>query len=147
MQATLSGFSIRTTLLLLIFFCLSGCYKNHLYVQQEWIDEFYLASTKIGTPDPARDDPPEGEKLLIAWDFPKSLFDQSLTLKTIVRLWDNTQKEFDLPIERTRDVTDLFFPSSNKILTYQIQVVNNKGEIIETWDHQFWTQLIQIDPE
>ena len=138
MPATLSGFSTG----LLTFFCL-GC--SHLYVQQESIDGSYLASAHVDTPDPKRDNPPTGQKILISWDFPKSLFDEGLTALAAVRLWDNEQVLYKIPIERKRDVAELFFPSTNRILTYRIQVVDEQGEIVETWNHQFWTELIQID--
>jgi len=105
-----------------------------------------LASVKVDTPDPRRENPPEGQKLLIAWDFPKSLYDQGLSLKATVRLWNNEEQIFCFPVERKRDTTSFFFPASNKILTYRIQIIAADGHLVETWEHQFWTQLIQIEP-
>lgn len=32
-----------------------------------------------------------------------------------------------------------------RILTYRIQVVDFEDEIVETWEHHFWTQLIDVD--
>jgi hypothetical protein len=119
-----------------------------LYVQQEAIDRDFLASTKVGTPDPRQVDPPEGQRILIGWDYPKSVFSEGLTLVLTARLWDSTQKVLFKPIERKRDVAAFFFPSDEKekkILTYRIQVINGEGKILETWKHHFWTELIEID--
>lgn len=114
-------------------------------MQQERIDVHYLASTRVGAPDPRLADPPLGERILIGWDFPKSLFEEQLTLLVTVRLWDNQETVYKIPVERKRDATDLYFPSSNKILTYRIQVINKEGQVIETWKHQFWAELIHVD--
>jgi len=118
-------------------------------VQQEWVDRNFLASTHVGTPDPRQENPPEGQRLLIAWDFPRSIFEKQLHLVITVRLWDNTQKVVVHPMERKRDFTALFFPNkaSNErsILTYRVQVFDKEDQLIETWNHHFWTELIDIN--
>ncbi len=125
----------------------AGCYKNHLYVQQEWVDAEFLASSKVHTPDPRQAHPPHGQRLLVAWDFPKSVFEKHLTLIATVRMWDNSQEVLVHPIERKRDAKAFFFSdeSTGKILTYRIQVFSEAGELVEVWNHQFWTELIDID--
>jgi hypothetical protein len=144
--ATLSGFSMQKKILIffLLFNLLCSCYKNHLYVQQEWLDEKYLASAHVNTPDPRK--APIGQKLLIKWDFPKSLFDQGLTALITVRLWDNSEQIFHRPIERKRDYLDLYFPTEDKnlrILTYKVEIFAH-GELIEVWKHHFWRELIDV---
>jgi len=117
-------------------------------VQQEWVDRNFLASTHVGTPDPRQADPPEGQRLLIAWDLPRSLFLKEPHLVVTARLWDDTQKVFQMPIERKRDTAFLFFPNLGKergLLTYRVQVVSREGEILKEWDHQLWTELIEIN--
>ncbi len=89
---------------------------------------------------------------MLGWDFPKSLFIQELTLHVTVRLWDQTETTSSLPVQHKRDAVALFFPCSSldkekRILTYKIEVVNGKGELLETWKHHFWTELIQLDNE
>ncbi len=84
---------------------------------------------------------------MIGWDFPKSLFQQELTLTVTVRLWDQTETLYTLPVHHRRDATALFFPCTlldkeKRILTYKIEVMNSKGELLEEWDHHFWTELI-----
>ncbi len=130
-----------------ILFCLAGCSttSSYLYVQQETVDICYLASYKVDTPDPQLENPPEGQNLLIAWSFPKSVFDQTLTIELNMRLWSNKEQIYQIAVDRKRDVTALFFPQSDPILTYQIHVLNGAGKVVETWDHQFWTPLIETN--
>lgn len=123
---------------------LTGCYKNHLYVQQEWIDRNYLASSQVGTPDPRQACPPQGQRLLVSWKYPKVLLDEQLQLQITVRFWDNSEEVICHPVDRSWGSASFFF-SETKILTYKIDVVNQCNEIIETWQHHFWTELIDID--
>jgi len=127
---------------------LAGCYRGHLYVQQEGVDREFLASSKVGTPDPRQADPPEGQRLLVAWDFPRSLFGDGLQMDVTVRLWDDTQQTIRHDMGRKRDVKAFYFPSHEKdkrILTYRVEVLTREGKVLETWKHHFWTELIEID--
>lgn len=126
-----------------ILVLLTGCYRHHLYVQQEWVDRSFLASSYVNTPDPRQDDPPEGQRLLIAWDFPRSIFKKGLSLEISVRFWDDTQREIVRPAAKKRGYCAYFFPNE-KILTYRVRVRTQDGEIIESWNHHFWTELIEI---
>lgn len=119
-------------------------------MQQEWVDANFLASSKVHTPDPRMEHPPKGQRLIIAWDFPKSLFQEDLTMVATVRLWDNTQTVIRKQVERKRDATALFFANDQegidrRILTYLVQMVNREGQVVEKWEHHFWTELIDID--
>jgi hypothetical protein len=128
---------------ILILFTTS-CYKEHLYVQQEWVDRNSLASTKVNTPDPRQANPPEGERLLVAWRFPKYLIYQEIDLILTVRFWDNSEEIIHHPISKTHGNASFNF-FGEKILTYRIQAVNAQGEVIQNWEHHFWTELIDID--
>jgi len=128
---------------------LTGCYKGHLYVQQEWVDANFLASSKVGTPDPRKEHPPEGQRLIIAWDMPKSMFQQGLTAIATVRFWDQSEQVRTFPLERKRDVKAFFFlnqgfTQDRKILTYLVQIISETGDIVEVWEHPFWTELIDL---
>lgn len=130
-------------------FFLVGCYQKHLYVQQEWMDEQFLASTYTHTPDPRQDNPPKGQRLILAWDFPLSLYKEQLSLITTVRLWDNQEMVYTLPLVRKRGYHVYSFPGNRqkkvRILTYKVEVKNARGELIETWKHQLWSNLINVD--
>lgn len=118
-------------------------------MQQEWVDANFLASSKVNTPDPRQEHPPLGQRLIIAWDFPKSVFEKELTMVATVRLWDNTQQVFRQPMIRKRDITALFFANKQagidrRILTYKVQIFAANGKEVEKWDHQLWTELIEV---
>ena len=151
--ATLSGPLLRfmkpKILLFLAAINLASCYKNHFNVQQEWIDREHLASSHIRTPDPRQEDPPVGQRLLVSWDFPRSVFEKRLKLHLTVRFWDDTQETICQPIERRRDYAAFFFPQAEgdkdrRILTYRVQAITEKGELAGEWEHQFWTRLIDV---
>ena len=117
-------------------------------MQQECVDAHFLASSKVGTPDPRQGDPPNGQRLIVAWDFPKSVFEENLKVITTVRLWDSTQEVFEDEICRKRDV--IAYPLSwkegeeKRILTYKVQVFNAAGKQVRIWEHHLWTELIEI---
>lgn len=130
-------------LVLAIFLLLSGCYKGHLYVQQEWVDANFLASSRINTPDPRKAKPPCGQRLLIRWIFPTRLFTQNLFFHIRVRFWDGREQVIDQAIPKRLGDTAFFFTSS--ILTYRVEVLNGEGELVDTWEHHFWTEWIDMD--
>lgn len=124
----------------------SSCSSNYFYVQKEKVDRNFLASTHIHTPDPRQLDPPEGDSLLIRWDFPLSIFDESLSLIAKVRFCNTEEEVVIRPMFRKRDSCRLFFPHQ-QILTYLVQAKNSSGDIVGQWEHQFWTEWIDIDRE
>jgi hypothetical protein len=138
---------IKGTLLI----SLSGCYKNHLYVQQEWVDANFLASHHVGTPDPRSENPPEGQRILVAWYFPRCLLEDQLTLLVTVRLWDQTEQIFMRSIDRRRGSLAFDCPNQGdcldrRVLTYKVEVFTLNGDLIEEWKHHFWTELIKLQP-
>lgn len=112
-------------------------------MQQEWVDRNFLASSHVCSPDPRLDHPPEGQRLLIAWDFPHSLFQRELTLTAEVRFWKGPEQIISFPLERKRGTKALFFPNDS-ILTYRVQVLSKDGSIVDTWKHHFFTKLITV---
>lgn len=95
------------------------------------------------TPDPRREDPPEGTRLLLAWDFPKKWFSQELLLEVTVRFWDHREEVFSLSVEKKRGVEAIFFPKQEgKILTYKVDLCGENGVVLDTWRHHFWTERL-----
>jgi hypothetical protein len=142
----------KVNLFLILFFIVTSCYKNYLYVHHEKMDSSYLASTHIGTPDPRQKHPPEGQRISISWDFPLSIYRENLTLVTTIRFWDNRQEVFSQKVTRKRGYISYKFQDDtenkvNKILTYKIEVFNEDGKLIDQWKHQFWKELIKINKE
>lgn len=126
-----------------ILILLSGCCRNSLYVQQEWVDARFLASSHVGTPDPRQKCPPKGQRLLIQWQFPTRLVQRDLHLEITVRLWDHSETTEIFPITKRSGSTALFY-SNAKILTYRVLAIDAEGNVVDTWEHHFWTKLIDI---
>lgn len=120
-------------------------------MQQEWVDANFLASHHVGTPDPRSECPPEGQRLLFAWHFPRCLLEDGLTLLATVRFWDQTEEIFVRPLTRRRGSLALDCPNpgdciDRRILTYKVEVFTTNGELLEEWKHHFWRELIELQP-
>jgi len=116
-----------------------------LYIQQEKVADDFFASTFTGTPDSKKEKMMGSYRLLIGWDFPLSWYTQELTLFVTVRFVKNdVQETFFYPIKQKRGDMAYTFPKDKSILTYRVQVLTKSGQIIETWKHQLWTELISI---
>lgn len=121
-----------------------------MYVQQQTVDESYLASSHVLTPDPRKEFPFSKQRLLVYWDFPRSLFQKKLTLFANILLWNHEKKQISVPIKRKKDFLSIDLPTQDqnlKLLTYQIQVFAENGKCISTWNHHFWTNSIRIEEE
>ncbi len=139
-------------LFFVLFFLITSCYKNYLYVHHEKMDRTYLASTYIGTPDPRQKHPPDGQRISISWDFPLSIYRENLTMITTIRFWDNKQDVFVHKISSKRGYISYKFQDNTenktkKILTYKVDVLNEDGDLVDQWKHQFWKELIKINKE
>jgi hypothetical protein len=140
---------LKYCLAIVTIFMTTACYKQYLYVQQQWVDKSYLASSHVNTPDPEQLSPPYGRRINISWNFPVSQFRKGLTLIVTVRFNDNTQDIHNINISRKSGYTSLYFPDKvegniKKVVTYKMVVVTQQGEIIETWKHQLWVDMIAV---
>lgn len=82
--------------------------------------------------------------MLVAWRFPKYMIDEQLKLVLTVRFWDNSEEVLTRAMEKSRsyEAFDFF---GQRVLTYRIQVMDVENCVVETWEHHFWTKLIDID--
>ncbi len=133
-------------------FLLVGCYTNHLQVQQKPITKDFLASTWVGSPDPRQKHPPNGESLMVSWDFPAITFQEGLFLKTKIRFWDLSEEDFSDIIESKTGWKEYLFLHNleeprGKILAYKVVVQTEKGKQISTWEHPFWIKKIEAEKE
>lgn len=147
------SFSVRFKKIILFFSLLlfSGCFKGHLFVQQQKVGADYLASSNVGTPDYRQKKPPIGERLIVAWDFPSSLYqDKSLWFSITVRFYDNSEKNIKYHLKRRRGSKSFLFSNrtlnpEKQILTYRIEVKDKEGKVVEIWKHHFWTEMIHVE--
>lgn len=137
------------TLCLLLFCCFS-CQKYYVSVTRESIDRASLASSFAKTPDPRQLEPPKGERLLIQWN----LFSQDVQEELICSLsliYRNYEEEtINYKVDAKRDVISYFllgerYESTKGIMTYKVEILSKKGEIVKSFKHQLWTKLIKLD--
>ncbi len=125
----------------------TGCYKNHLYVQQELLSKAFLASSHVNTPDPRQAMPPHGKRLLVSWSFPSALFfEECPSLLVTVRFWDQSERQIAYPLDGRSGSAPFAFPDvQEEILTYRVDVLNADGVCLESWKHHFWTEQISVE--
>ncbi len=137
-------------LLLLIAFC--SCDKYYLSVRQIPIDQSYLASTHVGTPDPRQAHPPLGQKLILDWSLPLEVLKKEPKVVLHLLFWDHSQREITYPIAyRTGyEVYSLLneeFEKTKGLLSYRAEIITSDGQVFRDWKHQLWVNLIRLDTE
>lgn len=136
---------------ILLFFCLTGCVNPTLSVQTQYLTPENLASTYVGTPDPAAENPTTGQRLLIQWWFPSCQWegDEVLTLNLKVRFSNYQEKEIIQVLKKNRgyylfDLIDQEYCETGGIRTYLVEI--KKGDcVIASWRHPLWVPLIVFE--
>lgn len=143
-------FLLSSILGVVFLFSLGSCTLHRLDVQTQYLTPDYLASNHIGTPDPRRNEPVIGQRLLIQWSLTeKELCDQELLLYLIVRFRDRQEEKVWVPVAAKRG-TYLFNVDADRyietkgILTYYAQI-QSSTDVIAHWRHPLWVELIQFD--
>lgn len=131
---------------------LVSCDKYYLSVRQIPVDQKYLASTHVGSPDPRLAHPPLGQKLVVGWSVPSEILQKEPKVVLRLLFWDHSEKEIAYPIAyRTGyEVYSLLneeFEKSKGLLTYRADIVMTDGQIYRTWKHQLWVNLIRLDED
>ncbi len=131
---------------------LSGCKQYYLSVCQEWVDDRYLASTNVSTPDPRQDHPPIGQMLILDWRVPADILKKKPEIVLDLVLWDYTTREIKIPLKRRMDFATyrLFneeYEKSGGILTYKARIITEDGSVFREWKHQLWVNLITVKDE
>lgn len=136
---------IFTSFFLLLFLC--GCQTNLLNVQTQYLTSESRASFYVNTPDPAKNNPDIGERLMIHWSIPSDfLCCQELTLRLKVRFKDLHEEERTLAITEESGtylfyVVNEIFCKTGGIATYRVDIIGDEC-LLETWMHPLWTDLI-----
>ncbi len=143
---------ILLTVLSFALLILPGCSQYYLSVCQEWVDERYLASTHVQTPDPRREHPPIGQMLILDWRVPEDVFKKDPEVVLDLILWDYTAKQIRIPIKRRMDfatwrLLNEEYEKSGGILTYKAMIVLKDGEVFREWKHQLWVNLIVVSDD
>ena len=135
--------------LFLLFLCASCSPFHPLEVQTQLMTHAYLASYRVGTPDPRLDEPMRGQRLLVHWSLPEKEFIAGETeLKMRIRFRNHEEKEVFFPLAARHgtyyyDLMDDEFISTKGILTYFAEV--KRGDCtLAVWKHPLWTAWISF---
>lgn len=133
---------------LLIFLC--GCEKYYLSVKNEHVDLSTLASTFVGSPDPRKENPPNGQELILQWRLPPKAIEQKLVLLLKIVYRDYTEEVHEYPVERRRggltfSLLNEKFLEKRGFLTYKAEIKRLDGEVLKQWQHKLWVDLITIE--
>jgi hypothetical protein len=131
-------------LLLLLTSCTA---RETLRVQSDFITRESLASDFVGTPDPKRFCPPQGQRIVISWSLPPSYLEyQNLKMILTIRLEDRTELQKVIPIFKKRGTYEYRlineeYYNSGGIQTYKVDLMSNDF-CLEAWRHQLWVERI-----
>lgn len=139
---------MKKSLLLFLFFL--GCSRNQLYVHIQNLDQNYLASSHVKTPDYRQKNPFIGQRLVVSWNISKETLKEGLSLYVTVRFFDNTQVIYKRKIKKQRGILGFYFENKDqevrkKILTYKAEIYTKDMQLVKIWKHQFWINLIDVD--
>lgn len=140
---------MRVLSLVIVLFCVGCCGSGPLRVRHVYLDPRHLASSHVETPDP-RKCTFYGQQLIINWKLPqrcRSLEDLHVLLT--VRYGTHEMDEVKIPICRLsgQHVYRLMaceYRERCGIVTYKVEIVGN-GQVLHTWNHQVWTELIEFE--
>lgn len=135
------------TLSFLAICFLTSCQVHHLNVQTQYLTHENLASYYVGTPDPEKDCPTIGQRLLIEWSLPKDYLCYSdLKLNLKIRFRNRKEEEIGVSIGE-KSGTYLYYVINKKfcqtggIATYKVDLIGERC-LLETWQHPLWSELI-----
>ena len=136
---------------LFLMLSLVGCGKG-ISVQNQYFSREDLASFKMRTPDPLRNCPPIGQRLIVQWNYPAEILElEDPHLLMTIRLRDYSEERIVISICKRKGtyiyelVNQRYFDTCG-IMTYKIETWGC-GKPIDVWKHQLWTELITIDQE
>lgn len=137
--------------LFLALFLLSACASERLYVQSDYFSNRDLASSYAKTPDPRQESKWLGQQLILGWSLPKEYLQKpDLRLELTLRYRNREQVVKRFPLKKRKGqllhlLKNDEFLEKKGILTYRLQVVAAKDEVLETWQHQLWTNLLDVE--
>lgn len=106
----------------------------------------------MNTPDPALNNPPVGQRILISWHIPKGNFNGQppYRIKLTVRFCNRQECEQWYTLTTSWGVciyslvNQAFFDSTG-IQTYKVELYQEE-RLLECWKHQLWVDLIILNP-
>ncbi len=127
--------------ILLLTLSLLGC-SDRLTVRQDWVSEKDRAAAKIHISEPERDSGPR-QQLVVSWSVPvEEVGPGGLTLLVTVRTHPYAQESISQQLYHSLGTIAIDFPNHD-LVTYQAKLVSG-DQVLATWTHQIWTDLIDI---
>jgi hypothetical protein len=134
---------------LLLLLC--SCRDRYVVVYNDYITPSYLASSYVDAPDPRKCCEFCGQRLVIRWRLSKGeLYGcESAYIRLLLRFGCAEVEEVCIPMGK-RFGTYVYwlmnedYREKDGILTYKVEMVVD-DEVVDVWEHQVWTELIDID--
>ncbi len=128
---------------------LACCSKEELWVQSVAVRSSSLASRYVGTPDPRRECPDLGQKLVTRWKIPKSCrLEDGYFLVLAMRFGSREERVLLHPLRHHSGyytyklLNDEYFEREG-IQSFKAEIVLEDRMIYE-WRHQVWVDLMEI---
>lgn len=136
-------------LFLICVFC-SGCQKSYVTVVQEKIHRKHLASSFVDSPDPLQNESPHGRKLYVSWNISSEYQIEDCQIRISMIFRNRTTRVIDLALLRRRGTLVYSLLGQNYyetqgLLTYKVELLTKKEEVLAFWRHQMWVNLIMLD--
>ena len=121
-----------------------------LSVKKEWIDKHSLASVYVGSPDPRKENPPIGEKLLIKWNISEKEMRENPTLVVKILYKDLSQDILLHPVSKrcgffTHSLSGKKYREKEGYLTYKAEIQGEGGVVFKEWKQHLWIERLTID--
>lgn len=128
---------------------LTGCSPT-IAVKMDYLSKENLASYRVGTPDPRINHPNVGERLIVQWSLPKQYEKyHQINMVITLRYRNNEEAFIQFPLKKrcgtyVYDLINDQYYSTQGILASKVAIFGD-GEILDTWRHQLWAELIEFE--
>lgn len=134
-----------------LIFSTSSCSRYYLNCDKQKRDTSYLASSFTQSPDPTSVLDATGEQLVITWHVPTE-FVKKATCVVDMTYWDYTQKQISFVLNERLGAYRLknlgtSFESNKGLVAFKAVILDPKGNIYKTWEHQLYCPIITVNNE
>ncbi len=135
---------------------LLACSSSHmLTVQTRSLDSGFYASAQAGTPTRVDAASVRGEQLLVEWSIPAQdwkAHNGGFEIQLRLRYGDKTEELKTITLEsrsghKTYTLLNGEYYAKKGYETYLGELVATDGEVVDSWQHQVWTDYLRIGPD
>lgn len=137
-------------LILVAIALLSGCSRHMLEVRSQYLHPELLASWQVNTPDPCKECF-EGQEVIVRWKVPPAYFCEDLKLVATFRYGNRELGEVVVPLKKssgfwTYRLINADYWNKCGLVAYKVDLCA-QGEVIYTWKHHVWSEIINATRE